>query len=77
MVNQSEIKDHAQVMASCGTHVGTVDHLDGNRIKLAKNDSESGGKHHYIPLEWVDKIDGNNVVLTKDHKEVFVGWQEA
>ena len=46
MVNQSEIKDHAQVMASCGTHVGTVDHLDGNRIKLAKNDSESGGKHH-------------------------------
>ena len=77
MVNQSEIKDHAQVMASCGTHVGTVDHLDGNRIKLARNDSESGGKHHYIPLEWVDKIDGNNVVLTKDHKEVFAGWQEA
>ena len=77
MVNQSEIKDHAQVMASCGTHVGTVDHLDGNRIKLAKNDSESGGKHHYIPLEWVDKIDGNNGVLTKDHKEVLAGLQEA
>ncbi|VTP63375.1 Uncharacterized protein conserved in bacteria [Leclercia adecarboxylata] len=32
--------------------------LTASVIKLAKNDSESGGKHHYIPLEWVDKIDG-------------------
>lgn len=36
MVNKSEIKEHAPVVASCGHHVGTVDHLDGERIKLAK-----------------------------------------
>ena len=77
MVNKSEIKEHAPVVASCGHHVGTVDHLDGERIKLAKNDSESGGKHHYIPLGWVDKIDGNKVVLNKNHEETFASWQEV
>lgn len=46
MVDKSAIKDHTQVVASCGTHVGVVDHLDGERIKLAKSDPESGGKHH-------------------------------
>ncbi|ENB7485082.1 DUF2171 domain-containing protein, partial [Enterobacter hormaechei] len=52
MVDKSAIKDHTQVVASCGTHVGVVDHLDGERIKLAKSDPESGGKHHFIPLGW-------------------------
>ena len=32
MVDKSAIKDHTQVVASCGTHVGVVDHLDGERI---------------------------------------------
>lgn len=77
MVNKSEIKDHTPVVASCGTHVGVVDHLDGERIKLSKSDPESGGKHHYIPLEWVDKIDGNKVVLNKNYEETFAAWQEA
>ncbi|HED3880913.1 TPA: DUF2171 domain-containing protein [Enterobacter hormaechei subsp. hoffmannii] len=77
MVDKSAIKDHTQVVASCGTHVGVVDHLDGERIKLAKSDPESGGKHHFIPLGWVDKVEDNKVVLTKNHKEVFAAWQEA
>ncbi|WP_127341468.1 DUF2171 domain-containing protein, partial [Enterobacter ludwigii] len=47
------------------------------RIKLAKSDPESGGKHHFIPLGWVDKVDDNKVVLTKNHKEVFAEWQQA
>src|SRR5690606_13978104 len=77
MVEKSAIKDHTQVVASCGTHVGVVDHLDGERIKRAKSDPESGGKHHLIPLGSVDKVEDNKVVLTKDHKEVFAEWQEA
>lgn len=75
MVNNSEIKDHAEVVASCGTHVGVVDHLDGVRIKLAKSDPAAGGEHHYIPLEWVDKVDGNKVILNKNHEEATADWQ--
>lgn len=78
MINKSEIKDHSQVVASCGTHVGVVDHLDDqDRIKLSKSDPEAGGKHHFIPLTWVDKVDDNKVILNKNSKEVFAGWQEA
>jgi len=74
MVNNSEIKDHAEVVASCGTHVGVVDHLDGLRIKLAKSDPAAGGQHHFIPLEWVDKVDGNKVILNKTHEEATTDW---
>ncbi|WP_314421001.1 DUF2171 domain-containing protein [Pseudescherichia vulneris] len=78
MVNKSEIREHAQVIASCGTHVGTIDHLEGeDKIKLAKSDSASGGVHHYIPLSWVEKVDGNNVVLNKNSEEVKSSWQTA
>ncbi|MEG1210044.1 MAG: DUF2171 domain-containing protein [Leclercia sp.] len=77
MVNNSEIKDHAEVIASCGMHVGVVDHLDGERIKLAKSDPQAGGKHHYIPLAWVDKVEGNKVILNKNHEETTAAWQDA
>ncbi|MGU0057610.1 DUF2171 domain-containing protein [Enterobacter hormaechei] len=49
MVDKSAIKDYTQVVASCGTHVGVVDHLDGERIKLAKSD-RNRRQHHFIPL---------------------------
>lgn len=77
MINKTEVKDHTQVVASCGTHVGIVDHLEGERIKLAKSDPESNGQHHYIPLNWVEKVDDNKVILLKNSKEVFAEWQGA
>ena len=41
MVDVSQIKEHAEVIGADGVHVGTVDHVDGDRIKLTKNDSPS------------------------------------
>ncbi len=32
------IKDHMPVYASCGKTVGSVDHLEGNTIKLTRKD---------------------------------------
>jgi len=32
----SEIKEHMEVVGADGVHVGTVDKIDGNRIKLTK-----------------------------------------
>ena len=51
MVDFSKIKEHAEVIGADGAHVGTVDHFDGDRIKLTKADSGEGahkGHHHYI-----------------------------
>jgi hypothetical protein len=45
-----------------GIHIGTVDHLDGQYIKLKKSDSKDG-KHHWIPLSCVEKVDKRAVYL--------------
>ena len=51
----SDIREHMEVYASCGTMVGKVDHVQGDQIKLTKNDSPDG-QHHLIPLAWVAKV---------------------
>ncbi len=64
---------HMNVIASDGTKVGTVDHMDGpDRIKLAKSTSPDG-QHHYVPLAWVDHVD-QHVHLNKATSAVKAGW---
>jgi hypothetical protein len=46
-----EIKEHMEVIGADGVHVGTVDRIEGNRIKLTEKDSGEGSHkrhHHYI-----------------------------
>lgn len=63
------IRPHMEVIGADGTHVGTVDHIDGDRIKLTKNDSGLGsgahtGHHHYLSLGLVAAVEGNKVRLS-------------
>jgi len=77
MFNKSEIKEHMEVLGSDGQHVGTVDHLEGTSdIKLAKTDPKAGGKHHLIPLAWVDHVD-QHVHLNRASKDVQQQWKTA
>ena len=69
------IKDHMSVIASCGKTVGTVDHVEGNAIKLTRQDSLDG-QHHYIPLDWVALVD-NHVHLNLNSKEAERGWKSS
>ena len=72
----TEIVERMEVRASDGTHIGTVDHLDGgDGIKLTKSDS-SDGRHHLIPRSWVDHVDAH-VHLNKTANEVRTGWTAA
>ena len=56
MVQASDIRQHMEVLGSDGQHVGTVDHVDGSNIKLARKDS-GDGQHHYVPLSSVSRVD--------------------
>jgi hypothetical protein len=69
------IREHMVVDASCGTCVGKVDHVEGDTIKLTKNDSPDG-QHHRIPLSWVANVD-EHVHLNIDHRQVHAQWQPA
>jgi hypothetical protein len=73
-----QIKEHAEVIGADGVHVGTVDHVEGNRIKLTKKDSGEGhheGHHHYISLGLVADVEGNKVRLSANG-DVAVTFEE-
>ena len=62
-----DIKEHMEVIGADGVHVGTVDHIDGDRIKLTKKDSGEGshqGHHHFISRGLVADIEGDQVRLS-------------
>ena len=63
----TEIKEHMEVIGADGVHIGTVDGIEGNRIKLTKKDSGEGshkGHHHYIDRSLVADVEGNKVRLS-------------
>lgn len=59
----SQIKEHMEVVGSDDQHVGTVDQLEGQRIKLTRKDPSADGKHHYISLDMVSAIEEGRVRL--------------
>lgn len=62
MFEKLRIHEHMEVATSTGQHIGTVDEVQGDQIKLTRSDS-SDGAHHYVALENVDRIDDNRVYL--------------
>lgn len=62
MFEKLRIKEHMEVTDSAGQHVGTVDEVENDQIKLTKSDA-ADAQHHFIPLDAVDKIDDNRVYL--------------
>lgn len=74
MAGLSDVKEHMDVIGADGVHVGTVDRVDGDRIKLTKRDQPSeavegadgshAGHHHYISEGLIADVEGNTVRLS-------------
>lgn len=75
MADLSQIKEHADVIGADGVHMGTVDHVDGNRIKLAKNDS-GDHHHHWISGGLVAAIEGGDTVRLSANADVALTFEE-
>ncbi len=69
------IRPGMDVVGSDGEHLGTVDHVDHNRIKLRRNDPASGGQHHWLAQGAIAEVDGNTVRLTMPAGEARQAWQ--
>ena len=63
-VDASEIREHMEVVGRDGQHMGTVDRVEGDQIKLAKSDPASGGQHRYINLQQVQEIRNGKVCIS-------------
>jgi hypothetical protein len=80
MTVMSLIKEHMEVIGADGVHVGTVDRVEENRIKLTKADSGEGrhkGHHHYIDGSLVADVEGNKVRLSANGDVAVTMEQEA
>jgi hypothetical protein len=75
MLDVTQIKEHAAVIGADGVHVGTVDHVQGDRIKLTKQDSVDE-KHHYIPLALVAETEDGTVRLSAN-ADVAITFEES
>ncbi len=78
MTGTSGIREHMEVIGADGVHIGTVDRLEGNRIKLTREDSGQGshqGHHHYIPTALVAEVEGDKVRLSAN-ADVAVTFEE-
>jgi hypothetical protein len=64
---KDKIKANMEVIGADGVRVGTVDHVEGDRIKLKKPDDEHGkhkGHNHYIEMGFVADVEGHKVRLS-------------
>ena len=73
-----DIREHMQVIGADGVPLGTVDRVEGDRIKLTKADSGLGaheGHHHYISRGLVAEVEGE-VVRLSANADVAMTFEE-
>lgn len=65
MADLTQIKEHMDIVGADGVHIGTVDRVEGDRIKMTKADSGShGDHHHYLSAGLVAAVEDNRVRLS-------------
>ncbi|PKP92365.1 MAG: hypothetical protein CVT77_09215 [Alphaproteobacteria bacterium HGW-Alphaproteobacteria-16] len=83
MADTSNIREHMEVIGADGVHVGTVDGIEGDRIKLTKADSGAQiegatsrhDHHHYISVGLIAGVEGDKVRLSAN-ADVAVTFEE-
>lgn len=75
-MDAAQITEHMEVLGSDGEHVGTVDGVEGDKIKLTRTDPDAGGQHHYLPLSSVSTV-SDTVMLTMSAENAKANWTDA
>ena len=76
-MQSANIREHMKVVGSDRQPVGTVDKVEGDKIKLSRSDPQAQGRHHYIPSDWVDSVQGDQVCLRQNAQEACRNWLNA
>ena len=79
MTDANAIREHMDVIGADGARIGTVDRVEGGRIKLTKKDSGEGshkGHHHFIDKRLVAGVEGNKVRLSANANVAVMMEQE-
>ena len=71
-----QIREHMEVVGNDNEHVGTIDHVAGDRIILTKSDPESGGVHHSLSCSDIDRVEGDRVILDCSADQARNRWRD-
>ena len=78
MADLSQVREHMEIIGADGVHVGTVDKVEGNRIKLTKPDSGSHRHHHhYVSAGLVAAVENGKVRLSANGANAALLEEEA
>ena len=64
-MDKSQIREHMKVVGSDGRSIGSVDKVEGDKIKLSKSGS-ADGQHPFIDLADVADIKNDEIRLSKN-----------
>jgi hypothetical protein len=66
MTSLERIREHMQVIGADGVKLGTVDKVEGERVKLTKQDSGLAhtDHHHFIPGGLIAAVEGDTIRLS-------------
>lgn len=67
---RDRIKEHMPVVCSNEGQFGVVDKVEGDTIKLTKDQS---GQHHLIPQSWVTRVD-DKVHVDRPGQQAMREW---
>jgi hypothetical protein len=73
MADTSKVREHMPVVCSNNGQFGTVDHVDGDYVKLTRDDK---GQHHWIPAAWVTNVD-DKVHVDRPGDQAMREWQSS
>ncbi|MFN8445891.1 MAG: DUF2171 domain-containing protein [Caldilineaceae bacterium] len=74
MLKVANIREHMEVVGSDGKHVGAVDGIESDRIKLIKRDATARGEHHYISFDSIERVEDSRVLLKETAQAAMQAW---
>ena len=78
MVDLTQITEHMDIIGADGVRIGTVDKVEGSRIKMTKAVSGShDDHHHYLSGGLVASVEGNQVRLSATAASALLFEEEA
>ena len=79
MPDDTKISEGMEVIGADGVPLGTVDRIEGDRIKLVRADSGEGGHeghHHFLPIGLVAEVEGDQVRLSANAENALLFEEE-
>jgi hypothetical protein len=73
MDKAQDIREHMPVVCSNNKQFATVDHVDGDFVKLTRDDK---GQHHWIPRSWVASVD-DKVHVDRPGDQAMREWMSS